>query len=88
MKRIFIGALALVLFAGAAQAQTKSDTTRFHQRQRPAMMSQQLNLTADQQAKLKSIHDAQRKEMEAMKTISLTADKSKQQRKSLLNKYQ
>jgi Spy/CpxP family protein refolding chaperone len=88
MKRIFIGALSLVLFAGAAQAQTKSDTTRFHQRQGRAMMPQQLNLTADQQAKLKSIHDAQRKEMEAMKTKSLTADQAKQQRQALHKKYQ
>lgn len=88
MKRIITGALALMLFAGAAQAQTKSDTTRFHQRQGRQMMTHQLNLTADQQAKLKSIHDAQRKDMEAMKTKSLTADQAKQQRQALHKKYQ
>jgi len=88
MKRILTGALALVLFAGAAQAQTKKDTAGFHHRQGREMMAQQLNLTADQQAKLKTIHDAQRKEMEALKTKSLTADQSKEQRKALHKKYQ
>jgi Spy/CpxP family protein refolding chaperone len=87
MKRILTGALALVLFAGAAQAQTK-DTANFHHRQGRGMMTQQLNLTADQQAKLKSIHDAERKEMEALKTKSLTAEQSKEQRKALHKKYQ
>jgi Spy/CpxP family protein refolding chaperone len=86
MKRILTGALALVLFAGAAQAQTKKDTASFHHRHE--MMAQQLNLTADQQAKLKSIHDAQRKEMEALKTKSLTADQSREQRRALHKKYQ
>jgi Spy/CpxP family protein refolding chaperone len=88
MKKILTGALALVLFAGAAQAQTKKDTASFHHRQGREMMAQQLNLTADQQTKLKSIHDAQRKEMEALKTKSLTADQSKEQRKALHKKYQ
>ncbi|HTM93547.1 MAG TPA: hypothetical protein VL095_14100 [Flavisolibacter sp.] len=88
MKRILTGALALVLFAGAAQAQTKKDTASFHHRQGHEMMAQQLNLTADQQAKMKSIHDAQRKEMEALKTKSLTPDQSKEQRRALHKKYQ
>lgn len=87
MKRILTGALALVLFAGAAQAQTKKDTAGFHHRQGREMMAQQLNLTVDQQAKLKSIHDAQRKEMEALKTKSLTPDQVKEQRKALHKKY-
>lgn len=87
MKRILTGALALVLFAGAAQAQTKSDSSRFHHRQGREMMAQQLNFTVAQQAKLKSIHDAQRKEMEALKTKSLTAEQSKEQRKALHKKY-
>jgi Spy/CpxP family protein refolding chaperone len=88
MKRILTGALALVLFAGAAQAQTKKDTAGFHHRQGREMMAQRLNLTANQQAKLKSIHDAQRKEIEALKTKSLTAEQSKEQRKALHKKYQ
>lgn len=88
MKRILTGALALVLFAGAAQAQTQKDTAGFHHRPGRAMMAQQLNLTAEQQAKLKSIHDAQRKEIAALKTKSLNADQSKEQRKALHKKYQ
>lgn len=87
MKRILTGALALVLFAGAAQAQTKKDTAGFHHRQGHEMMTKELNLTADQQAKMKSIHDAQRKEMESLKTKSLTAEQSKEQRKTLHKKY-
>ena len=51
MKKILTGALALVLFAGSAQAQTKKDTASFHHRQGREMMAQQLNLTADQQTK-------------------------------------
>ena len=87
MKRILTGALALVLFAGAAQAQTKQDTSGFHHRGGREMMAKQLNLTSDQQAKLKSIHDNERKEMEALKTKSLTADQLKEQRQALHKKY-
>ena len=89
MKRIITGVLALVLFAGAAQAQAKKDTTGFHHRQGREMMAQQLNLTADQQAKLKSIREDERKEMQALKNnqSSLNADQLKEQRKALHKKY-
>jgi len=88
MKRILTGALALVLFAGAAQAQSKKDTARHHHRDGRQMMMKQLNLTTDQQAKLKAIRENQHKEMETLKTKSLTADQFKTQRKDLHKKYQ
>jgi Spy/CpxP family protein refolding chaperone len=88
MKRILTGALALVLFAGAAQAQSKQDSSWHNHKGGHEMMAKQLNLTVDQQAKLKTIHENERKEMEALKTQSLTADQLKTQRKDLHKKYQ
>jgi len=87
MKRILTGALAFMLFAGSAQAQSKQDTARHHHKDGREMMAKQLNLTADQQAKLKTIHENERKEMEALKSKSLTADQFKTQRKDLHKKY-
>ena len=88
MKRILTGTLALLLFAGAAQAQSKEDTTRHHHKGSHEMMAKQLNLTVDQQNKLKSIRESQHKEMESLKTKSLTGDQFKTQRKDLHKKYQ
>ncbi len=85
MKRIITGAFALVLFVGAAQAQVKRDT--IHRRQGREMMSKQLKLSADQQAKLKSIQDAQRKEMETLETKSLTHAQFQQQKQAVHKKY-
>ena len=87
MKRILTGALVFMLFAGSAQAQSKQDTARHHHKDGREMMAKQLNLTADQQAKLKTIHENERKEMEALKSKSLTADQFKTQRKDLHKKY-
>lgn len=89
MKRILTGALALVLFTGAAQAQLKQDTAKVHHRGNRNMMMKQLNLTSDQQAKLKSIHEAEKKDMQSLKeNKSLSADQLKSQRHELHKKYQ
>jgi Spy/CpxP family protein refolding chaperone len=88
MKRILTGAMVFMLFAGSAQAQSKQDTARHHHKDGREMMAKQLNLTADQQSKLKTIHENERKEMEGLKTKSLTADQFKAQRKDLHKKYQ
>jgi len=88
MKRILTGTLALTLFIGAAQAQSKQDTARHHHNGGREMMAKQLNLTADQQAKLKTIHENERKEMEGLKAKSLTADQFKTQKQDLHKKYQ
>jgi Spy/CpxP family protein refolding chaperone len=87
MKRILTGALALVLFAGATQAQSKQDTSFHHHKNGHAMMMKQLNLTSDQQTQLKSIRGNERQEMKALKAKSLTTDQLKSQRKELHKKY-
>lgn len=88
MKRILTGALALVLFAGAAQAQSKQDSSFHHRKGGHEMIMKQLNLTPDQQAKLKAIRANEHKDMQALKSnTSLTADQSKAQRKELHKKY-
>jgi Spy/CpxP family protein refolding chaperone len=87
MKKILTATLAFVLFAGAAQAQTKDSTGRHHKAGHE-MMAKQLNLTADQQAKLKAIHEQERTEMKALTgNKSLTADQLKSQRSELHKKY-
>jgi len=86
MKKIITATLALVLFAGAAEAQTKDST--HHRKGGHEMMAKQLNLTADQQAKLKSIRQQEHNEMKALKeNKSLTADQLKTQRTELHKKY-
>jgi len=89
MKKILSGALAFMLFAGVAQAQVKDSTARHHHMQGQEMAAKKLNLSADQQARLKSIHEQERKEMKALKdNTSLTAEQQKAQRAELHKKYQ
>lgn len=64
MKRILTGTLALVLFAGVAQAQ-KQDTERHFKND--GRIKKELNLTADQQTKLQSIREMERKDMKALR---------------------
>jgi len=88
MKKILTGALAIVLFAGAAQAQSTRDTSFHHHRDGGEMAMKQLNLTSDQQAQLKKIHESERQDMQALKNnSSLTADQLKAQRQDLHKKY-
>jgi Spy/CpxP family protein refolding chaperone len=86
MKKIITGMLAIVLFAGAAQAQ---DSTRHrdHKGNRE-MASNKLNLTEDQKAKIKSINEARRTEIQALNNTALTADQRKTKMKELHQKYQ
>ena len=51
------------------------------------MMAKELNLTEQQKASLKSIHEAERNEMKNLKTGSLTADEQKAKRQELHKKY-
>ncbi len=87
MKRILTGALTLLLFAGAAQAQKKDSVKHGHHKGRTEMVAK-LNLTADQQAKLKSIREAQHAEMKALHANqSLKAEQKKAAREELFKKY-
>jgi len=86
MKKIITGSLALLLFMGAAQAQTK-DSTRQHHGAQHHMMAQDLNLTEAQKTKLKAIREEQHKEMESLKTSSLSKEASVEKRKEIQQKY-
>lgn len=65
MKKILSALVAVMMFAGASQAQ-KSDSIKNHRKHGGAMMAKQLNLSEEQQAKLKSIREEQRKELQAI----------------------
>lgn len=87
MKRILSTALAIALFVGAAQAQNTEDKGRHHDDRKEQAM-EQLNLTADQKAKLQSIREAQQKEMqELQKNDQITVAEMKQKRQALQEKY-
>lgn len=79
MKRILTTALAIVLFVGASQAQDKPRHERGG-----GKFATELNLSAEQKAKLQSIREAQKKEMEALKQ---NGQVSPEQRKAIHEKY-
>jgi len=88
MKRILSTALAIALFVGAAQAQVTEENNR-HMGRRKDMAMEQLDLTADQKAKVQSIREAQRKELQALeKNDQMTVKQWKEKRKELQEKYQ
>ncbi len=85
MKKILSTALAIVLFVGASQAQTTEESKGRH-RQKGGEMMKELNLSAEQKAKLKTIHEAEKNEMQALKADGKTeADKAA--RKEIHEKY-
>ena len=89
MKKIVFIAIAAIAFTTATQAQDssamkermqKEESMRKHQ---PAMMSE-LNLTPDQQAKMKQLREDNRTKMEAIQNnTSLGDDQKQEQMKSL-----
>ena len=80
MKRILTTALAIVLFVGASQAQDKGR----HGKHGEGKFATELNLTEQQKTQLKSIREAQKKEMEALKQ---NGQVSAEQRKAIHEKY-
>jgi len=84
MKKILSTALAIVLFVGASQAQTTDNNDRPHKGHRQEMGMNNLNLTADQKAKLQAIREAQKSEME---TLKKNGNVTAEQRKALREKY-
>lgn len=84
MKKFISAAVVLLLFWGAAQAQTTEKGHRQHKGDKKEAPLTKLNLTADQKARFQSLREAQRKEMQALrKTGSVTPD----QRKAVHEKY-
>lgn len=87
MKRILTSAFALLLLVGAAQAQTMeegADRKQKAHKQRGEMKG--LNLSAEQKAKMKSLHESHKAQAEAIKNKSLTADQRKAEMKALQQK--
>lgn len=84
MKKIIAAALAVTLLMGAAQAQTTEKGERRHRGERKEMATDKLNLTADQKAKFKSIRDAQKKEMQALRQ---SGNVTPEQRQGVHEKY-
>ena len=93
MKRILSSALILALSIGAAQAQTTSTDKqkdqkkehRGHHKGGRGEGYEKLNLTADQQARMKTLKENYKKQAEALKQqeTSLTAAQMKEKRKAL-----
>lgn len=85
MKKILTGALAFLLITSATQAQTK-DNSRHHRENRE-MIASELGLSEMQKAKIKSIHEAQRNELQEMKKSSLSAEEQKIKKEEINKKY-
>jgi len=87
MKKIFTGIFAFMLFAGAAQAQETGKHGKGKHGGGHEMVAKELGLTDDQKAKLKSIHEAERAEMETLKSSTLADDQKKAKRMEIHQKY-
>lgn len=85
MKKIITSAFVLALTIGAAQAQTTSTPKgNGHKKEHKMQKFDKLNLTAEQKAKLKTLHEQQKKEMQALKNNSSV---TKEQKRELHKKY-
>ena len=84
MKKILSTALAIVLFVGASQAQTTESKDHPHRGHKQEMAMNNLNLTADQKAKLQAIRKEQKSEMQNLKK---SGNLTPEQRKALHEKY-
>lgn len=83
MKKILTSALAILLFVGASQAQT-TNPENGHQRGHGKEMMKDMNLTDAQKTQLKTIHEAEKKDMDALKA---KGDVTPEGRKALREKY-
>ncbi|TCJ13343.1 hypothetical protein EPD60_13210 [Flaviaesturariibacter flavus] len=84
MKRMITSALAILLLAGAAQAQGRGKEAK--QERRNDM--KELNLSNDQKTKLKDIHTREKAEMDALRNnTALTDEQRKTQRRQIHEKY-
>src|SRR6478672_6700567 len=84
MKKIITSALVIALTIGAAQAQntTAPEARKHDKKERKWEGFKELNLTADQKAKLKTLHEAEKKDIhekyQAQMESILTADQKQQ----------
>ena len=85
MKRIITSAFAILLFTAAVQAQTDTANTQpqWHQNANRGEHMKALNLTADQQAKMKTLHEDFKQKADAIKAQKLTDAERKTQMQAL-----
>src|SRR5687767_182240 len=87
MKRIITSALVIMLAIGAAQAQTKTDKHHGHKKEHN-MAFDNLNLSADQKARLQSIREDFKKQSADLKNnTQLSAEEKKNRRKALHEQF-
>ena len=92
MKKLIIGALGLALFTASAQAQTTPHSEDQQKKERKHTQHhkgfEQLNLTDEQKAQLKSLKENLKKESEALKNnTSLTKEQKQAAKKELHDKW-
>ncbi len=88
MKRILTSALLIILSIGASQAQTTSKEKHKGHKQEHKMAYDKLNLTADQQARMKQVNEAFKKQSEELrKQDNLTVAEMKKRREALQKEH-
>ena len=88
MKRIITSALVIMLTIGAAQAQTTTDKKQEGHKKEHNKAFDDLNLSADQKARLQSIREDFKKQSEALKNnTSLSAEEKKARRKTMHEQF-
>lgn len=91
MKKIFLFAIAAFFFAANTQAQVQRETSHSQRMQSDSgrrahqqKMINELNLSADQKAQIKSLHEQNKQQRDAIKNdTSLTTDQKKEKMKEL-----
>ena len=87
MKRIITSALVIMLTIGAAQAQKTTDKREGHKKEHK-MAFDNLNLSADQKARLQSIREDFKKQSADLKNnTQLSAEEKKTRRKALHEQF-
>lgn len=88
MKRIITSAFVILLTIGAAQAQTTSTDKHPGHKKEHKMAVDNLNLSADQKARLQSIREDFKKQSQELKNnITLSAQEKKARRKTLHEQF-
>ena len=84
MKRIITSAFVIMLSIGAAQAQTTTDKHQGHKKERK-MAFDDLNLSADQKARLQSVREDYKKQSADLKNNTQLSTEEKQKRRKELH---
>jgi len=88
MKQIITSALIILLTIGAAQAQTTSKDQHQGHRKEEKLVSNNLNLTAEQKVRVKALREDHKKQHEELKNnTSLSAEAKESKRKELRQQY-